>query len=330
MTMATNERPSLRRRRGLLAGVAATVLLGGVGAAFVLGGGAGSDESDLPVLPSIEEREPQAFDEGGCLEAAPETGGCDVSAEQLDDIAAGAAGDQFRILSGFQGPRYTTDLTRAAVVVLEDTVADAPAADGTWAAQGLARNELAEAALDVSVSARLLDAAGAELAVVEEPVIVDDLRSGEPTPFVLGSEVPAAEVAAVEWWAAAGSTSAPEAVEPARSGQITTYFVEPAGDRDPVEVLDHVDPAGSKPHLVYGSVAGVEGADVTEPSIVAAWLGADGRVLAVEDERLVRLGAGGVLESLDATGLGDFLLVQDGPTASELLDAELALWVVGS
>ncbi|OWY62339.1 hypothetical protein B7486_58965, partial [cyanobacterium TDX16] len=228
MTMATNERSPLRRRRGLLAGVATAVLLGGIGAALLLGGGAGSDESDLPVLPPIEEREPQAFDDGGCLEAAPETGTCDVSAEQLDDIAAGAAGDQFRILSGFQGPRYTTDLTRAAVVVLEDTVTEASAADGTWTAQGLARNELAEAALDVRLSARLLDAAGAELAVVEAPAMVGDLRPGEPTPFVLVSEVSAAEVAAVEWSAAAGSTSAPDAVEPGRSGQITTYFVEPA------------------------------------------------------------------------------------------------------
>jgi hypothetical protein len=96
-------------------------------------------------------------------------------------------------------------------------------------------------------------------------------------------------------------------------------------------VLDHVDPAtGTKPHLVYGSVAGVDGTDVERPTVVAAWLGADGRVLAVEQQPLVALGAGGELDGLDATAVGDFLLVQDGPDAEALATADLALWVVGA
>lgn len=322
--------PSRRRRwplrAGLGAAAAGVVALGAV----VLVGGADSQESGLPTLPPIEEREPGAFDDEGCVRVDDE---CTLQADELDAVTAGEPGDAFRTLEGFTGPRYTTDLARGTVVVLDDTVRAGTGAGGAWTAMGVARNETAEDVGTVEVTARLLDSAGAEVEVVVGEALVAPVRPGEPTPFRLEAEVAADQVATVEWSATAGAPTV--AVEPARAAEITTYWTEPAGAREPVEVAGHVDPDGPKPHLVFGSVTGLDGADVAAPTVVAAWYGEDGRLLAVAEAEATSLAEPGeALDHLAAGTIADFLVVVDGaaggPDAGALAAAELSLWAVGS
>lgn len=321
--------PPRRRRWPLRAGLAAAAAgLVAVGA-LALVGGADSQESGLPTLPPIDEREPGAFDDEGCVRVEDE---CTLQADELDAVTAGEPGDAFRTLEGFSGPRYTTDLARGAVVVLDDTVRAGADADGAWTAVGVARNETAEAVGTVAVTARLLDAAGAELEVLTADSLVAPVRPGEPTPFRLAAEVAAEQVATVEWSATAEAPSG--AVEVARAAEITTYWSEPAGEREPVEVAGHVDPDGPKPHLVFGSLTGLDGADLAAPTVVAAWYGEDGRLLAVAEAEATSLAEPGeALDHLAAGTIADFLLVVDdgdGADAAALAAAELSLWAVGS
>jgi hypothetical protein len=304
------------------AAAVAACLLAGLGAVALWGPGAGSDESDLPTLPPLEEREPGVFDGDGCLVV---DGECTLQADELDAVAAGVPGDEFRSLEGFTGPRYTTDLHRAAVLVLEGTVTPAESPGGTWTALGLARNETDSAVGRVEVSARLLDTSGAELGVATGTTAVAPLRPGEPVPFTVTSSVPAAQVASVEWSAAAAPA---EADAPARAAEITTYWTEVAGEREAVSVDGYTDPAGTKPHVVFGSITGLDGADIADPTVVAAWFDADGRVQHIAEVRAISLAGHDELDQLEAADIGDFLLVVDGPVAPALAASELGLWVV--
>ena len=323
---APDPRPRHRSRRGLAlaAGLVAIVVLGFAGVLVAVGSGAGSDESDLPTLPPIEQRESGVFDDEGCLRVEGE---CTIQADELDAVAAGAPGDQFRTLEGFTGPRYTTDLARDVVLVLEDTVAEGADADGTWTASGLVRNETAEPVGVVEVTARQLDSAGTEVATATATVLVAPLRPGEPAPFVVESVAPADQVTSVEWSVYVEPAGAGEA---SRATELTTYWTEVAGDRELVSVNGYTDPAGDKPHLVFGSLTGLPGADVDGPTVVAAWYGADGRVLHTTEVDVVSLADFEPLDTLDEGMLGDFLVVVDGPVAPSLASAELGLWAVAS
>jgi hypothetical protein len=311
-----------------LAGAAATVLLGGIGAAFVLGGGAGSDESDLPVLPPVEEREPDAYGADGCADLGDGLpADCGTTADELDGVLAGPPGDEFRTLAGFVGPRWTTERQRNAVLVLEETVRSTE--ERTWSARGLVRNETAAAVDVVVVEAHLLDAAGSELGVVEASVAVTPLRAGEPAPFAAESEVPVDTIATVEWVVRSQPT---EAGEQARAAELVTFWTEPSAERTPpISIADHEDPAsGAGPHLVFGSVTGLDGADLDQPTVVAAWLAQDGTVLAAVEADVVPVGGSDALAHLGAGELGDFVLALDAPDTDELATAQLALWAVGS
>lgn len=317
----------------MLGGVATAVAVLGVGTALVLGGGAGSGETDLPALPPVAEREPETYGADGCSEVGEDLpADCGTTAGELDAVLAGPPGDAFRTLEGFSGPRWTTELQRDRLVVLDDTVREA--AQGTWSASGLVRNETSQPQGDVLVQARLLDAAGAELAVVEGDVPVSPVRSGEPAPFVLDADDPAvaaADVASVEWTVLGEPVEEGEA-SAARALELTTYWTEPAAARTPpISVADHEDPpTGPGPHLVFGSVAGLEGADVEGPRVVAAWIGQDGRLLHEVQADVVAVGGAEALDHLGDGDLGDFVLVLDAPDTDELASAELVLWAVGS
>jgi hypothetical protein len=327
--------PRLRTsRRGVaLAAASAAVVAAGFAGVLVLvlgGTGAGSEESDLPTLPPTEERQPEVYGADGCVAVGDgQPADCGTTAGELDGILAGPPGDAFRTLAGFSGPRWTTELQRDRLVVLDDTVR--ATAEGLWSATGLARNEASSPQVDVTVHARLLDATGVELAVVDAPLAVAPLRPGEPAPFLVESDVAAADVASVEW-SIDGAAGDAEQADTGRAFEISTYWTEPAGERTPpLSIADHQDPvSGPGPHLVFGSVSGLDGADGDQPTVVAAWIGEDGRVLHVADAAVVQVGGDEPLDHLGADGLGDFVLVLDGPETDALATAALALWAVGS
>lgn len=311
-----------RAHRAAAALVLALVAVGaaagcGVQADHTAGAQAGGDDATLPTLPPAEERTPGVYDEDGCI-VLEEGRDCGATADDLDEALAGD--ESGRTLAGFQGPLFTTDVSADALVVLDDTVA--ATTNGPWRAQGLVRNETTSPALAPTVTAVLRDAAGAELDRLEALALVTPLRSGEPAPFVLESDVDAGTVASVDWSVAdAGG----EPVPGTRDLELSVFYTEPAGAREPLDTYLYADQgAGPFPFVLMGSMTDLADVDAPNPTAVAAWLGTDGRV------RAVTTGAAAGTEGEPAAalvpgGIGDFVLVVDGDAAG-LDAAPLLLW----
>ncbi len=283
------------------------------------GAGEGDADASLPTLPPVDERLPESYDADGCLVL---TDGRDCGAT-ADDIDEALAGDESgRTLVGFQGPLFTTDVSAGVVTVLDDTVA--ASTSGPWRAQGLVRNETTSPVLAATVTAVLRDAGGAELERVAAVSPVAPVRPGEPAPFVVEATVDAAAVASVEWSAADGGG---EPLPGTRDLELTTYFVEPAGDRGPLDLYLYEETGpGPRPYVLYGSVTDLADIDATRPAVVAAWLGDDGRVRAVAEADAVE--PDGTVTEVLATGvLADFIVTVEADAAG-LDAAPLLLWGV--
>lgn len=280
----------------------------------------GGAEASLPTLPAVEERLPGSYDADGCLLLA-EGRDCGARADDVDEALVG--NEAGRTLAGFQGPLFTTDVSAGVVTVLEDTVTASVA--GPWRAQGLVRNETTSPVLDAEITAVLRDGAGAEIERVVATALVAPVRPGEPAPFVLESELDAAAVASVEWSVVdAGG----EPVPGTRDLELTTWFVEPAGEREPLSAeIFGESGEGPFPHVVYGSVTNLADIDAPRPAVVGAWLGEDGRVRAVTASTPAVTVDGGPLDTLAPDALGDFVLRVDGDGGG-LDAAPMLLWAV--
>lgn len=318
--------PPSRRRASTRFGCVALLALAlvavagcGVRADHTADAGEGDAEATLPTLPPVEERLPESYDADGCLLLA-DGHDCGATADDLDQALAGD--ESGRTLAGFQGPLFTTDVSAGQLTVLGDTVAIA--ASGPWRAQGLVRNETTSPVLAPEVTAVLRDGAGVELARVAATALVAPVRPGEPAPFVLESDVDAAAVASVDWSVVDIGGEAPPGT---RDLELTTWFVEPAGVRDPLTAeLFGESGAGPFPHVVYGSVTNLADVDAPHPAVVGAWLDDAGRVRAVTDTSAVSVD-GASLEVLAPAGLADFVLRVEAD-ADGLDAAPMLLWAV--
>lgn len=280
----------------------------------------GDAEASVPTLPPVDERLPGAYDEDGCL-ILTEGRDCGAPAEAVDDALAGD--ESARTVRGFQGPLFVTDVSADVVAVLEETVSIAPS--GAWSATGLLRNETTSPVLAPTITATLLGADGAVVDEVEGSVLVAPVRPGEPAPFTVESDVDATAVASVTWAVSDAGGDAPAGT---RDLELATYFVEPAGQRDPLGLYlyDETGP-GPHPYVLFGSVTDLADIDATNPTVVAAWLDADGRVRALTESAAVD-SAGDPVEALRPDGLADFLLTVDAGVGAGLDAAPLLLWAV--
>lgn len=296
------------------------LLLGcGVQADHTAGAADGDAEASLPTLPPVEERSPDAYDADGCL-ILSEGRDCGATAEAVDDALAGD--ERARTLRGFQGPLFVTDLAADVVMVLEETVATTTS--GPWAASGLLRNETTSPVVAPVVTAILRGADGSVLGEFEGTVPVAPVRPGEPAPFTVEGDIDAASVEAVEWQVTDAGGEPPPGT---RDLELTTYFVEPAGQRAPLGLYFY-DESGPGPHpyVLYGSVANLATIDASAPAVVAAWLDDDGRVRAIGESDVVEPD-GRPTEQLAPDALADFLITVSGG-ADGLDAAPLLLWAV--
>ncbi len=306
----------------------------------------------LPTLPPVQEREPELFDGSGCLRTDAESSDCATRAEDLDAALAGTGEDDWRTLAGFVGSHWTTQPSASGITVLSETLTVAQ--DGPWGARGLIRNESSSEVTGLVVHARLLDSAGAPLDEVSTPVPVPGIRPGEPAPFQISSEVPAARVADVEWLtsiAAPADPSGESAGESSRDIELVNHWQRGLGDPRPVESYLYRDPVGvPHPYVAMGTAANVGGAQLSGIGVVAAFVDTSGRVLWVQEAAVVSVDAGTDLDALasplvdpegrPASGsfaavapgaAADFLVVVPAPGAPEALDdASVYLWGWGS
>lgn len=275
----------------------------------------GAPSEPLPTLPPAVERFPEAFDADGCPVEAPDP--CLSTAAEADQQAAqpGAGPAVERQLLGFSGFGWIDEPLSGAVSVLPESIGTVTD-EGTWSAQGLVRNETLAAVDGVEVIATLLDGSGALLGTARASVVPTPLRSGEPGPFVVTSEIPATDVASVRWETLVGSTTDPEQ---RRSHADTVAWTRPFDGQEPVDTYLHRDPPGPRPYVLFGSVEnladGAPGADVA-----IAWQASDGRVLHVEVVE-----ASCITGDLPADGTCDFLVAVAG-RGHALDDARVTVW----
>jgi hypothetical protein len=291
-------------------------------------------EVPLPTLPPLGERYPELFDENGCARISPldDPGlvDCGPSSPLPEDLIEPPP-DASRVLLGFEGPFYATEVSGEGVVVLEQTVT--VATDGPWGAWGLIRNETLLPVGGVQVIATLLGDEGKSLDVATAAAPVDPLRPGEPGPFALSSDVPAADVSVVEWAVVPG----PPNPTGNREADIYQNWWVPWGDREPID-FGYQDPPGGPPYpfVLSGGLRSLSERSMIRPVVVVAWLNKSDRVIWVETARVdlgiypppddIELSAGGVG--------GFFLVVEEADPARLFTDVEAGihamLWAMGS
>lgn len=318
--------PAAARRRSrattaLAAVVTAALVVGlagcGVQSDHTAGAAEGGDDATLPTLAPVDERLPGAYDDRGCL-VLSEGRDCAASADELDEALAGD--ESARTLRGFEGPLFVTDVSADVLTVLDDTVS--ATTTGPWQADGLLRNETTSPVIAPTVSAVLRDVDGAELGRASAVALVAPVRPGEPAPFTLTSDVDASAVAHVDWSVTDGGGEPPAGT---RDLELTTYFAQPAGAREPLDLyLYHEAGGGPHPFVLYGSVTDLADVEAPHPTVVAAWLDDDGRVRAVSESSAVD--PDGRPTGVLAPGeLSDFLLTV-ADDAEGLDGAPVLLW----
>lgn len=301
------------RVRALLALTAVLGALVVAGASLVAADGAAPVPDGLPELPSVADRVDGLYDDAGCLHTGVDDVDCSVRADEVD---AALAGGETRHLEGFTGPRWADGGTGP--VVLPATVERSRA--GAFVATGLVRHWGEQVVAGVEVTARLLDAEGVVLDEVRASSPVHDVRPGEPVPFRVESTVAAEQVARIAWSASAGATGDPTA----RALGWSAYWERPTGG-EPVDVYLWTDPAGDRPHLLFGSVANLGERALADPEVLVAWVGPDGHLGPLVRTPVVGPD-GSALSDLAPSATGDVLVVA---ATAPVPGSELILWVQG-
>lgn len=209
----------------------------------------------------------------------------------------------------------------AEVVPSSVTVAEA----GPWEAVGFVRNGPDPQPVVIEVSAVLFDDEGRRLGTASAPSLVAPGSPGEEVPFSVAADVPATEVADVRWSAAAEATA-----EERPALDVATFWVRPFGEARPIDLPGYAEAStGPFPFVLYGGVTAAGGAPVASPGAVAAWRGADGRVLAVASAPALVAGTDQPATVLAPGEALDVVLVVDDPVAGPTLaDATPILWGV--
>lgn len=240
--------------------------------------------------------------------------------------------DDFKALKGYGGPLFNPDVQTGSVEVLESTLHPAPST--SWGVVGLARNQTRNTFAQVTIRVQLRSSSGELLDTASATSPVRGVRPGEPAPFVLTSEVPASSVADVRYSAAGAAGAALN-----RDLDVTTYWQLPYGDRPGGggASFPHSDPpAPPYPYVRYGNVQNLSDSPLS-PTVVGAWLDAQGHVLNVAVLPRITSDSAGNGEVVPDTGpiapdsAGDYVYENDDPAvAPTLADAEFIRWATGT
>jgi hypothetical protein len=219
------------------------------------------------------------------------------------------APDAFKKLYGFSGPYYnTTDLDNR-VAVLENSVYTWPIS--SWKATGLLRNQTERSVHLKNLAVHLLGAKGEVLATASATPFLEDLRPGEPVPFVIQAAFPSAKVKALDWqvdW------------EPAQGKPRPLVFQ-----------IDEAKIVRGTEYVLFGSLRNATTTTTEGVSVLAAWLDKEGRVLYVASPKIrLQSDPTKVLDSMSLPGNDeeDFIFsTNDRALASLLVSADVTtLW----
>jgi len=216
------------------------------------------------------------------------------------------------------GATVTPAVATGPASVVSTTVAAGAAADGSWRASGLARNDSGSPAGGLQVTATLTGADGRTLGRFETTSPVAPVRAGEQVPFsVTAPGIAAMDAASVQWSATATSGSSDAA---GRDLEVAVYWTRAYGDGHVLDLPSFRDPAGgTHPLVLFASLTNASTAPVGRSTLVVAWTSPDGRVVAVATGQGTDP-SGGSLDSIIAGGSADVLVLVDDPVQGPALD----------
>ncbi len=238
--------------------------------------------------------------------------GCGGAADHAQPVEAGAA----PVTTASAAVDLAVAVGPASVVV--SSVGATPSADGSWRASGLVRNDGSTPAAGLHVRATLTGSAGQVLGVVDTDSPVAPVRPGELVPFTVTAPViTARDVVSVAWVAfATGGSTATDG----RDLVVSTYWTRPSGDAHRLDLPSYRDPVGAAvPFVLYGSLTNGGAVAVGHPTLVLAWAGTDGRIVAVASGRAVD-SDGTTVASMAAGGADDVVVIVDDAAVANRLD----------
>jgi hypothetical protein len=218
--------------------------------------------------------------------------------------------DEVKALYGYYGPFYSVEHIDDTVRVIARSVYVWPIE--TWKATGMLRNQTHSSARIKALTVRLLGAQGEILDTANATVPIEELRPGEPGPFIVETAVPAEKVASVDWL-------------------IDYDFSQSAQRLFEVEVYTNQYAADSGYYL-FGEIG--NDSDIgSSVRMVAAWLDKAGRVLYIDSPKIAYAPEASNsptfldIAYIDSDHFEHFVYINADPSIALALEkASVALW----
>lgn len=264
-------------------------------------------EIQLPTYPPIWERDPEMFDSKTLSEIK-----LGRSSEEKLNIDENTSVN----LKGFVGKYYSMKINNV-IKVLDNTVT-IHNKNGNWSSLGLIRNETNETLNSTSIIAVLLDRDGNLLDEIENTILIEGIRPGEPAPFSITSSIPLENVFKVEW----------KVKEIQSSTKIRDFIIyvnwQLSFGSDMHGWIKRED--APYPYVISTSAENL-GKDADTVKIVIAWINNEGKVVWIEESNLSADYGNGIPQN----GIGNFedITVTDSTVGPLLSELQYLIWVVG-
>ncbi|MDP5274005.1 hypothetical protein [Chengkuizengella axinellae] len=227
--------------------------------------------------------------------------------------------ESYKNLLGFNGNYYTGLIEGDSIVLLEDTVN--VSTKGNWSVMGLVRNETTELVESIEVEAQLIAESGEVLTTISEKALVDSIRPGEPTPFVLESEVGVNDVSSIIW----------DVKETKKNKKLYRDFEVSTTYEIPYGPLEYKGTERNDGGLSYGlgtSFTNESGEKIKIVELTVAWNDENGKIVWLENSYFDLKFHKDGLDSGFAAHFED-IVVTNPDIAPLLSEYQYNLWVVG-
>jgi hypothetical protein len=234
----------------------------------------------------------------------------------LSDKSYGFTENDFVNFKGFSG-KYFASYYSNEIRILNNSLNTFNEA-GSWASYGLIRNE-ADVIGSAIVHATLKDANGNVLEKIQTNVLVDEIRFGEPAPFVIKSTTPIEAVFSTEWEIT---------IEPPTFKNRDFLIFENWELHYGEEMYNHHTKRNDPPYPYVLSFSSENlSAESPDVKIVVAWTDENGKVMWIEEAPLSEEFNNG----LPNGGIGNFedITVTNEAIAPLLPELTRLVWVLG-
>lgn len=236
---------------------------------------------------------------------------------EIDDIKKNE--NYIRRFPGFLGPYAVEYVDGINVSVVSNSLNIIASEGNNWTAMGLVRNETMSTIGNSFVEATLINSRGKEIEKVTGKVLVDEIRPGEPAPFVLTSSTNIEDVITVDW----GVKAQKKEENISRDANITIDYELAYGDEYYKGQPRYDAPFPYRLSVSFDNLGG----KVNNVELTVAWLTPEGKVFWIEQSNLDPVFADGIGE--EGAGYFQNIVNDDIEIAPKLTEALNMFWVVG-